>query len=72
MNIQNKNVKVLIDAIHLFPLKNNRLYKNDAEVYSIRKALFLNNGSIAYTNGKLLKTEINLDRFNVKVILSVH
>ena len=65
--IQEKDIKVLVDLVHLFPKKDIRLYENaDAEIYSIRKALYLNNGSIAYVNGVLLKTKIAIGSLNLK------
>jgi hypothetical protein len=64
--IQKQNIKVLIDSIHLFPALNNRLYsKADAEVYSIKKSLYLNNGCIAYVNGSLIETKITLNFLNL-------
>lgn len=65
--IQKRDIKVLIDLVHLFPKKGIRLYeKADAEIYSIRKSLFLHNGSIAYVNGSILKTNITSRSLNLK------
>ena len=65
--IQKQKIKVLIDSIHLFPSKDKRLYlEADAEVYSIRKSLYLNNGSIAYVNGSLLETNITFNFLNLR------
>tara|TARA_Y100000589_G_scaffold28724_1_gene23906 strand:+ start:35625 stop:36515 length:891 start_codon:yes stop_codon:yes gene_type:complete len=62
-----ERIKVLVDAIHIFPSNGKRLYKKaNAEVYSIRKSLHLNNGSIAYVNNKLLKNTIDFNSFNIK------
>lgn len=65
--IQKRDIKVLVDLVHLFPKKGLRLYKKaDAEIYSIRKSLYLNNGSIAYVNGSLLNTKVKMNSLNLK------